>query len=208
MMKKILAIWCLAFLGLHSICQAGVLNGHVAAYGGVAGSTPFNNGAGLSGTVDYAVFTAADFSANFGGLGYVPSGPMVYAYQIENTGSQNIFRETITLSNPASAIGTFAIGDVGAASAALTPDAEWTFAPALAPGESSWGLAFSSPNIPIVGFSTIDGADTFWLFAGVPVPGNIAVPEPGSATILALGAMSLLLWRRAGGRRSPSRRRE
>lgn len=197
--KKVLAIWCLALVGLQSIGHAGVLNGHSAAYGGVAGSVPFNDGFGLSGTVDYAVFTAADFSANFGGLGYVPSGGLVYAYQVENTGLQHITGETIGVPNPSSAIGTFDIGDVAAISATLLPDAEWTFAPGIAPGESSWGLAFSSFYTPIVGFSTIDG-DAPWLFAGVPVPGPFAIPEPGSATILALGATLLLSWRRVRGR--------
>lgn len=198
--RKILAICTLAIAGLQSSGFAGVLNGHFAAYDGVAGTVPFSNGSGLSGTVDYAVFTAAAFGANFGGLGYVPSGGLVYAFQVENTGTEQIIGETIVVPNPAGGIGTFNIGDIDAISATLIADAEWTFDPAIAPGESSWGLAFSSNYTPIVGFSTIVGEDASWMFAGVPVPGNLAVPEPGSATILALGAILFFLKRRFRGK--------
>ncbi len=192
--KQILAFSCLVIVSLHSTSQAGVLNGHAAAFNGISGTVPFNDGAGLSGSVDYAVFTAGAFDANFSGLGYVPSGELVYAYQVENTGSQGITGETIGVSNPASSIGTFDLGGIDAISAAFIPDADWMFAPEIAPGESSWGLAFSSSFEPIVGFSTI-GGDMSHMFAGVPVPGHIEVPEPGSATILAWGAILLGLSR-------------
>jgi hypothetical protein len=125
---------------------------------------------------------------------------LVYAFQVENTGSQGITDETIVVPNPATSIGTFDIGDIDAMSAAFIPDANWMFAPVIAPGESSWGLVFSSSNTPIVGFSKIVGAGGPYMFGGVPVPGHIVVPEPGSATILALGAMLLCLPRRVRGR--------
>jgi hypothetical protein len=192
----ILAISFSMIVCLHSTCQAGILNGHAAAYSGVTGSVPFNNGLGLSGTIDYAVFTAAAFSANFGALGYVPNSALVYTYQVENSGSLHISAETIGVSNPASAIGTFNIGNVNASSASLTPNAQWLFAPGIAPGQSSWGLAFSSPNIPIVGASlTIDGG-TPALVAGVPTPGPIAIPEPTSIALSAFGIVLACLPRR------------
>lgn len=198
----ILAISYLAIAGLHSTSQAGILNGHAAAWNGISGLVPFNDGFGLSGSVDYAVFTAADFTANFGGLGYVPGDALVYAFQVENSGSVRITGETISIPNSAGWIGTFDIGDIDATSATLLPDAEWTFAAGIGPGESSWGLAFSSPNTPIVGFSTITGGGTSHMFAGVPVPGHVRlVPEPGTATIFAVGAMLLYSSRRIRGRR-------
>ncbi len=186
--------WLLVFfvgmsVGYHSTCQAGILNGHVAAYENVAGSIFFNNGAGLSGNIDYAVFTAAAFNAHFGGLGYAPASELVYAFQIENLGSVYVSGETISVANAANTIGTFNIGDVDASSATLTPDAEWSFAPGIAPGDSSWGLAFSSPNLPIVGFFTTFDGDTSWLMAGVPTPGHNPIPEPASLALLAIGSV-------------------
>jgi hypothetical protein len=168
---------------------AGILNGHAAAYSGVAGSIPFNNGLGVSGNVDYAVFTAADFNANFGGLGYVPTDAFVYTYQVEATGSEGLSAEIIGVSNPAHTIGTFDIGDVNAASASFTPNARWLFAPEIATGTTSWGLAFSSPALPIVGASLTIAGGMQSLVAGVPTPGPISVPEPGSLLLVTIGAL-------------------
>jgi hypothetical protein len=165
--------------------QAGILNGHGAAFGGVTGSVPFNNGVGLSGNIDYAVFTAAAFNANFGGLGYVPGGPLVYTYQVEVTGTAGVSAEIIGVGNPANTIGTFDIGDQDASSASFTPNARWLFSPEIPTGMSSWGLAFSSSYLPIVGASlTIDGG-TQALVAGVPTPGPVIIPEPASLLLLA-----------------------
>jgi hypothetical protein len=179
-----LAVLCM--LVAVSTSQAGILNGHGAAYAGVTGSVPFNNGVGLSGTIDYAVFTAAAFNANFGGQGYVPGDALVYTYQVEVTGNEGVSVELIGISNPANTIGTFDIGDINAISAFFDPNANWHFSPEIATGETSWGLAFSSPNLPIVGASlTIDGG-TQALVAGVPTPGPIAIPEPATFTLLGL----------------------
>jgi hypothetical protein len=171
---------------LASTSQAGILNGHAAAYNSVTGSVPFNNGVGLSGTIDYAVFTAANFNANFAGLGYVPGDALVYTYQVNVVGSLGVSTEIIGISNPANTIGTFDIGDQDASSASFSPNARWFFSPEIPTGLSSWGLAFSSPNLPIVGAAlTIDGG-TQALVAGVPTPGPIAVPEPASLSLLGL----------------------
>ncbi len=173
--------------------HAGTLNGHGAAFGGVTGSVPFNNGVGLSGTIDYAVFTAPAFNANFCGLGYVPGDALVYTYQVVVTGSLGVSAEIVGISNPANTIGTFGplnAGDVDASSASFTPNARWLFSPEIPTGLSSFGLAFSSPNLPIVGASlTIDGG-TQALVAGVPTPGPVPiVPEPASAMLCMLGVI-------------------
>jgi hypothetical protein len=166
--------------------SAGILNGHAAAYGGVTGSVPFNNGVGLSGTIDYAVFTAADFSANFGGLGYVPGDALVYTYQVAVAGNLGVSLEVVGVSNPANTIGTFDIGDQDASAASFTPNARWLFSPEIATGMTSWGLAFSSPNLPIVGASlTVDGG-TQALVAGVPTPGPVPIPEPAAFVLVSL----------------------
>lgn len=184
-------------LALATSAQAGMLNSHAAAYEGISGSVPFNNGVGLIGSIDYAVFTADDFNANFAGLGYVPGGPLVYTYQVFVTGTLGVSAEVVGISNPANTIGTFDIGDIDATVASFTPNARWTFSPEIATGESSWGLAFSSPNLPIVGASlTIDGG-TQALVAGVPTPGPIGiVPEPASAMLGTLGVFLVGLTRR------------
>jgi hypothetical protein len=199
--KRILAaaVFSLA-VAITSASWAGILNGHAAAYSGVTGSVPFNNGVGLSGTIDYAVFTAAAFNANFAGLGYVPGGPLVYTYQVEVSGNLGVSAEIIGVSNPANTIGTFNIGDVNASSASFTPNARWLFAPEIATGESSWGLAFSSPNLPIVGAAlTVDGG-TQALVAGVPTPGPTPyVPEPTSVVLFLVGMVSCSLLRRCRG---------
>ena len=199
--KRILAaaVFSLA-VASSSATWAGILNGHPDAYSSVSGSVPFNNGLGLSGTIDYAVFTAADFNANFAGLGYVPGGPLVYTYQVEVSGNLGVSAEIVGISNPANTIGTFNIGDVNASSASFTPNARWLFAPEIATGESSWGLAFSSPNLPIVGASlTIDGGTPAFV-AGVPTPGPIPyVPEPTSVVLFLVGIVSCSLLRRCRG---------
>jgi hypothetical protein len=185
---------------LSATSQAGILNGHGAAFGGVTGSVPFNNGVGLSGTIDYAVFTAGDFNANFAGQGYVPGDALVYTYQVNVTGSLGVSAEIVGVGNPANTIGTFGplnAGDINASSSSFTPNARWLFAPEIPTGLSSFGLAFSSPNLPIVGASlTIDGG-TQALVAGVPTPGPIAIPEPASLLLLASSVAVSCLSRRA-----------
>ncbi|MBX3425968.1 MAG: PEP-CTERM sorting domain-containing protein [Pirellulales bacterium] len=189
----------LSLFSLASVSQAGILNGHGAAYGGVTGSVPFNNGVGLSGTIDYAVFTAGAFNANFGGLGYVPGDALVYTYQVNVIGNLGVSAEIIGVSNPANTIGTFNIGDQDAASASFTPNARWLFSPEIPTGMSSWGLAFSSPKLPIVGASlTIDGG-TQALVAGVPTPGPISIPEPATLALSAGGLALVLLSKRVRG---------
>ncbi|RIL06548.1 MAG: hypothetical protein DCC71_06470 [Proteobacteria bacterium] len=189
-------------VGAAPTVHAGILDGHAAAFDGIAGSVPFNNGVGLSGSIDYAVFTAAAFNANFGGLGYVPGGPLVYSYQVFVTGNRGLSAEIIGVANAANTVGTFAIGDVDALSASFTPNARWLFSPEIPTGFSSFGLAFSSPQLPIVGAAlNIDGG-TQALIAGVPTPGPLAVPEPGSLVLIASGLLVTGLARR---RRSDAR---
>ena len=160
---------------------AGVLDSHPDAYSGWTGTSPFNDGAGLSGTVDYAVFRAADFNSNFPGLGYVPTDALVYAYQVINSGTHNVLAATAAVVNPASGIGQFDIGDIAAFNMVLSGGmATWDFT-GIAPSNSSWGLAYSSPNTPTFGPSlTISGSSALAL---VPTPSTIPIPEPTTLCI-------------------------
>jgi len=170
---------------------AGLLNGHASAFGGVTGSVPFNNGLGLSGTIDYAVFSSADFNTNFGGLGYAPGGPLVYTYQVNVLGNLGVSAEVVGITNPANTIGTFDIGDVDATSASFSPNARWLFSPEIPTAMSSWGLAFSSPKLPIFGGAlTVDGGTTAFV-VGVPTPGPINIPEP--TTLFMMGVASFAI---------------
>ena len=182
---------CALFVSSTS-AQAGVLDGFSPVVDGWTGSVPFDNGAGLSGFIDYAVMTEAVFNANFAGLGYVPTlGQLVYTYQLTSTGADTISVEVVGIANPANTIGSFDIGDVAPSVEVLNPtDATWAFTmPGIQTGETSWGLAFSSPKVPVAGSSlTINGGGSA-LVGGVPTPGPVDFPEPASMAMIAVGGL-------------------
>src|ERR1700686_3424311 len=94
---------------LVSPAVSGPLNGDPGAI--VSGTTAFNNGLGLSGTVDYAVYTAAAFQAEWGGLGYVGTpGEDVYTYQVLIGGVLPVSHLSVNIQNAAGNPGAFALG--------------------------------------------------------------------------------------------------
>lgn len=179
------------------VASAGILDGHADAYSGWTGSVPFVSGT-LTGDIDYAVFTAADFNANFGGAGYAPGDDLVYAYQVFNTGIVFLSAEIVGIANPANTIGTFndlnVAGDKDASDLGfdLSGNAFWQFdAPnEIETGESSWGLAFSSPNTPMSGIGVVLNGGQNALQLDIPTPGADPIPEPGSLLLLAVGALA------------------
>lgn len=192
--------WCIVFT-VGSSCYAGMLNGHIDALPGWTGTVAFDNGS-LQGNLDYAVFTAADFNANFSGLGYAPGDSVVYTYQIINSsdpGTFTISAEVVGIVNAANTIGTFDIpgSDVNASSSAFVGlNAQWVFNPGIPLGNESWGLAFSSPNRPMVGLGlTVNGGNSVFV-PGIPTPSDIPIPEPAGIALLACGGlMTFLRWR-------------
>lgn len=186
-----------------STALAGLLNGHGAAFGGFTGSVSFNDGAGLAGRVDYAVFTAAAFNANFAGLGYVPGDAFVYTYQIESFGTATVDGFEVVLEGAANTSGAF-----GPLSSLVPPDifpstsaflgssrAQWLFAPGIEILEVSSGLAFSSPELPTLGmFEVFAGRLQTLLVAGVPTPFTTPVPEPNLGGLLLLSALAGFGW--------------
>ena len=125
--------------------SAGALDGHAAAFNdGVktwTGSTMFDNGMGVAGYVDWAVFGPGVFPYS----GYSPTaGEMTYSFQIFNTGTDAISSFSVSLFNAADNIGSFSdLSGVATATETLYPltKAEWTFG-GLSTGSNSEGLAF------------------------------------------------------------------
>lgn len=179
--------------------EAGILDGHPSALPGWSGTVPYDNGNNLAGTIDFAVFSAADFNANFSGLGYTPGDAYVYTYQVLNGGTDNFSALTVGINNPANTIGTFDIGTTDASLSIFdgSGNAEWQFVPAVAAGSDSWGLAFSAPTVPELGIGLVlDGGGSL-LLTGLPTP---SIPEPSSVVLVALagGFGGVLLLRRRG----------
>lgn len=189
-----LALCLVGGLCVASNAQAGDLDGHLNAFTDVANvtwtsSTPFDNGAGLSGFVDWAVFGPGDFPF----AGYSPTaGELTYAYQVFSTGADAIHAFTLNLGNPANNIGSF--GDLGGeapSSATLGAQAVWNFA-GLDIGENSSGLAFSSLNVPESFFGILINGGTTSVAFPLPVPSPNDIPEPASLALMAIGGVAIL----------------
>ncbi|MEX0613317.1 MAG: PEP-CTERM sorting domain-containing protein [Pirellulales bacterium] len=167
------------------------------------GTVAFDNG-NLQGNLDYAVFPAAAFTAAFGNDDYTPGDTYVYTYQIINSsdpGTDSISADVTAPVAPANTIGTFEVdpgmGEIDASTAVFVgPTANWVFNPEIPLGENSYGLAYSSPNLPTAGAALIvDGGNSVLL--EIPVPG---IPEPASVALLGIGGSVMLLLRRRNSR--------
>lgn len=198
MLKRLFSFGTAALVCLCCSCptEAGVLNGAAGALS--SGTVPYDNGNNLSGTIDYAVFTAGAFNTAYSGLGYAPADSYVYTYQVLNGGSDNFSQLTVGISNPASGIGTFSIGDVDVSGALFdgSGNAEYQFlSPRIMTGQSSYGLAFSAATLPIDSIGIIsDGGGA--LQVSLPAPGTI--PEPTSLCLVLMLSGAAAAKRRRG----------
>lgn len=206
---KLLAFTAAFSLLLVPVSYAGVLNGIVGAYdddlgpgtgGAWSGSTTYDNGlaapSNLIGTIDFAVMTAPSFATAFPGATYAPTAAVVYLYQVNNdpNGAFSVSAEVVGVNASASGIGQFenAVGEVASSLFGFDSGnkAIWNFAsPLIGPGESSDILAFSSPNIPMLGASiTVDGG-TFGV-SSVPTPSDTPLPEPTGLALVVAGLLA------------------
>jgi len=199
--------------------SAGILALHPDAVDDVngfpaRGAAGGNSGPGLAildVTIEYAVFTAADFTSNFGGEGYVPTGPLVYAYQVfvndppsnVTVDTQLVLQATGTTDAAPGSFTANGTGDKAPSSTVFSGNiAQWFFAggQSIAPGESSYGMAFSSTNVPEFPFTTNQGqAESIngeTAGAAVHVPSNtVFVPEPTTLILVTLSLLGIS-WRR------------
>ena len=181
------------------------------------GTTSFSNTSGLAGNLDWVVYGPGTFPAGFGG--YTPTtGEYVYAYQVIEHGSISLSQVAVKLVGPADNIGTFSgnlvIGDPSTnvngdptMDAFISPllstggSANWLFDGVL-PGQTSIGLAYSSPNAPMfLRGTTIDHGT---VASVIPLPSPIGnIPEPGTLTLAICGLSAFgWHWLRRRGRKS------
>ena len=220
----------LALLAVFSLltasATAGILENHPLAFndgngpgpgGSWTGSSPYTNGlafpSNLEGTVDFAVFTAADFATAFPDAadpnvagttlnpsGYTPGDALVYLYQVNNDGNFALSAEIVGIDNPANTQGEFRTSPSEVASSGylfdIADNAIFNFtAPFVGTGETTTILAFSSPNVPELGLSISVNGGTFGT-SPVPTPSSTPVPEPAALTMLVAGSALVLVRRR------------
>jgi hypothetical protein len=209
-LKTLTAAACCIVLICGATAQAGILAVHPFAYndglgpsgGAWRGTAPFANG-DLSGTVDWAVFTANAFNLVFAGGGYVaPAGELVYTHQIFTTdaippvvGASGM---SIALpGNPAGNGGGFSAGGVAGVPVDLAfadPSiADWSLMFETDAATPSEGLVYSSPNRPqLTGVPVVvDGGVSAATILPLGVPGPDVVPEP--ATVVMASIMTVLV---------------
>jgi hypothetical protein len=184
---------------------ADIANSYQASW---AGTSAYSSGT-LNGTVDWAVYGPGTAPAGYAGMPVPGPGELLYTYQIINGGPDVSSSLSVHVENAAYGIGTFTAALIDAFDApffyeitGIPGDAAWYFG-GIAGGEDSTGLAFLSPNVPMWDTAIVlDGGQSDQI--AVPSTSPVNIPEPGTLTLVACGAMALG-WHRLR-RRSAARR--
>jgi hypothetical protein len=164
------------------------------------GNTLFDNGEGLTGSVDWAVFGPGVFP--FGG--YSPTDSYTYVYQIHATGVA-VSQFSVALEGRANGLGWFSDEAHGVTGDLPTEDswiydppegsANWFFGGILG-GSSSRGLVFSSPSPPMDYYSLAVDHGTVANYIDVASPIPVPIPEPATIWLLACALGTTLAVRR------------
>jgi PEP-CTERM motif len=201
--KSFTVLVCLAILGFgSSIARAGILDGNGSAISGWTGSSSFDNGSGLVGYVDYAVFTKSTFESLFGTDDFTPVDDVVYTYQVYSTGTDSLSAKIVGNTAESNSIGWFdnVVGGDRIPTAYFydTGSPVWSFiGNAVQPGESSVGLVFTSPFLPTTGGGFVIDGGGLTPVMGIPVPGSVQIPEPASWLLATLGMVAFGFFRRS-----------
>lgn len=204
-------VLAIAFALFATPSLAGYLAADTNALPGWHGSSSFDDGNELVGSVEFAVYAPGSWPASFDfGSFSLDTSQVLYAYQVFSDGNDPVTLDFTPIAGPGQDIGWFTGTGVSSSVDGEIPTLYqvasfsyvfWTFA-GLTTGETSKGLMFTSPNAPVQTSATMqDGGQTAIAF-NVPGPGDQLIPEPGSLT-LALGGLlglGLVLWRRRRGR--------
>jgi hypothetical protein len=192
--KTTTILWAFAMVSLVAgSALAGLLDTGTPYYDGTKswkGTTPFDSGDDLIGTVDWAVFGPGQFPFS----GYEPtSGSFTYVYQLHNTGTAAITAFTVALENYAGNIGSFSDLVHGVTGVATTEEmlsldggAVWSFS-GISTSDSSCGLVFSSSYTPMDYIGVTVNHGQFAFTDPVPAPSASPIPEPGAIWLLASG---------------------
>jgi hypothetical protein len=165
---------------------------------------------GLDADIEYAVYAAADFNNTFLDAPLIDPSLYVYAYQVFNTGNDNIAKFTIGLDKNSSAAGISELNDPGLPSGdasvsrfapSSTPytSATWTFGTtspvtsSIPLGEKSKILYFTSPYEWQWLSATVKGVSGNGVSpsGGLPSP----APEPAAPLCMAIAAGWFLMAR-------------
>ncbi len=194
----------LAVIGLFATPSlAGLLDSGV--YDGWIGTTDFTcpwNQLGLTGTVDWAVYSAGQFP--YVGTGYTPSdNELTYVYQIHSNGTDQIHEYQVYLYDVADNPGSFStsVSDIPVSFMQLDPEDSvyWQFA-GIGIDQSSVALVYSSTNKPDANDSITINGGTFAVVEPVPSPGSNPIPEPITlwSLLIGLGLLTANRWFRRG----------
>jgi hypothetical protein len=159
-----------------------------------------STGGTLAGTLDWAVFTTADFLTLFPSSGYIPTpGQLVYTCQLENTGTVGISLNEVRILGgaPVNNVGWFSAldvtGQVPYDSWIGSTDVVWDFRDPnhIDPNEYSMGLAFCSSRKPRNSIDVILNGGAQATISGVASPGSVDIPEPSGLMLLAFAGAAM-----------------